>query len=361
MSDYKELIIRRLQDRIDAGAMSAAAVRIEQRGEVLLDWAGGTYEFDKSSPAIDTESIFLIASITKPMVTSCFALLIEQGLVDADDTVAKYVPEFAAHGKGKVTLRNCLTHTSGLPDMVPGDVDFRKQNAPMSDFVAAACNARLLFEPGTQVRYQSAGILMLAEIAERITGKSIREQLTELVFKPSGMDSSHLGWRSDFEGRRVDAKVSDADYSSHWNHNSDYWKDFGAPWGGAHTNTADIARLLQVMLNGGVSAAGERVFEPGTVRTLLTDNTSAEPKLSTASRLQESWGLGWRLQRDGGAGWYGSAVPTRAFGHGGATGTLTWADPASGVVFVVLTNGLLDAEGSTLKACGNIAASALCG
>ena len=361
MSDFKEVIIRRLQDRIDAGAMSAAAVRIERRGEVLLDWAGGTYEFDKTSPAIDTDSIFLVASITKPMVTSCFAKLVEQGLVDADDYVAEYVPDFAAHGKDKVTLRHCLTHTSGLPDMVTGDVDFRKQNAPMSEYVTAACNARLLFEPGTQIKYQSAGILMLAEVAERITSKSIRHQLADQVFCPAGMKSTHLGWRSDFEGRRVDAKVSDAEATSDWNHNSDYWKDFGAPWGGAHTNTADIARLLQVMLEGGVSASGERVFEPGTVRTLLTDNTNAEPNLSTASRLQESWGLGWRLQRDGGTGWYGSAVPAGAYGHGGATGTLTWADPASGVVFVVLTNGLLDAEGSTLKACGNIAASALCG
>ncbi|MDG0865461.1 serine hydrolase domain-containing protein [Candidatus Lucifugimonas marina] len=361
MTDFKELITRRLQDRIDAGAMSAAAVRVERRGEVLLNWAGGTYQFDKSSPAIDTESIFLVASITKPMVTSCFTKLIEQGLVDADDYVAEYVPEFGVHGKNKVTLRHCLTHTSGLPDMVPGDVGLRKHNAPMSEFVAAACNARLLFEPGTQVRYQSAGILMLSEISERITGKPIRQQLSESVFKPAGMESSHLGWRSDFEGRRVDAKVADAEVTNHWNHNSDYWKDFGAPWGGAHTTTADIARFLQMMLDGGKSTSGKQVFGVGTVRSLLTDNTNAEPKLSTASRLQESWGLGWRLQRAGGAGWYGSAVPARAFGHGGATGTLTWADPASGVVFVVLTNGLLDAEGSTLKACGNIAASALCG
>ena len=341
--------------------MSAAAVRVERHGEVLLNWAGGTYEFDKSSPAIDTESIFLVASITKPMVTSCFAKLIESGLVDADDKVADYVPEFAIHGKDKVTLRNCLTHTSGLPDMVPGDAGLRKQNAPMSEFVSAACNARLLFDPGTQVRYQSAGILMLSEISERITGKPIRQQLAESVFTPAGMDSSHLGWRGDFEGRRVDAKVADQESTAHWNHNSDYWKDFGAPWGGAHTTTTDIARFLQVMLNSGKSTSGERVFQPGTVRTLLTDNTSAEPKLSTASRLQEAWGLGWRLQRASGAGWYGSAVSAGAFGHGGATGTLTWADPATDVVFVVLTNGLLEAEGSTLKACGNIAASALCG
>lgn len=360
MSEFQDLVISRLEDRISARAMSAAAVRVERRGEVLLDWAGGKYEFDNNSPDIDTDSVFLIASITKPMVTSCFALLIEQGLVDADDRIAHYVPEFGVHGKGDVMIRHCLTRVSGLPDMVPGNIELRKQYAPMSEYVTAACNARLLFEPGTQVRYQSTGILMLSEISERITGKPIRQQLAESIFKPAGMDSTHLGWRNDFEGRRVDAKVDTDDSANHWNHNSSYWKDFGAPWGGVHSNTADIASLLQLLLDSGKSRSGASVFEPGTVRSLLADYTHSEPKLSAASRLKEGWGLGWRLQRHAGESWYGSAVSEGSFGHAGATGTVAWADPASGVACVVLTNGLLDAEGAVLKACGNIVASALC-
>ena len=362
MSNFQNLIVQRLEDRIDAGAMSAASVRIERDGEVLLNWAGGKYEFDSTSNDIDTESVFLIASITKPMVTSAFVKLIERGLVDLDDFVTKFIPEFSVHGKDKVTIRHCLTHTSGLPDMVPGDPDLRTRNAPQSEFTTAACNAELLFEPGTEVRYQSAGILILSEIAQRITGMQIRDYLKETIFTPAEMSSSHLGWRDDFEGRSVTSKVSSPESSSHWNHNSPYWRDFGAPWGGAHTNTVDIARLLQVFLDNGKSASGIQVFEPGTVRSLLADYTMVEPKLSPESRLKEGWGLGWRLQREGGQdGWYGSGVPAGSFGHAGATGTIAWADPASRVVFVLLTNGLQVAEGSTLKACGNIAAAALCG
>ena len=82
---------------------------------------------------------------------------------------------------------------------------------------------------------------------------------------------------------------------------------------------------------------------------------------SAPARLAEGYGLGWRIQRLGESGWYGSAVPAGAFGHAGATGTVAWADPASGVTFVALTNGLLEDEGVTLQSCGNIAAAALCG
>lgn len=198
MSDFQNLIVRRLQDRIDANAMSAASIRIEQRGEVLLDWAGGRRDFDASAPPASTDSVYHIASISKPMSTSGVAKLIERGLIDADDPVADYVPEFGRYGKDKITLRHCFTHSSGLPDMVPGNIELRKRNAPLSEFVAAACDARLLFRPGTGVRYQSSGILMLGEVAERVTGTPFRDYLAEVLFGPTGMTSTHLGWRNDF-------------------------------------------------------------------------------------------------------------------------------------------------------------------
>ncbi len=361
MSEFQELIVRRLENRIDANAMSAAAIRIERRGEVLLDWAGGRRDFSLDSSSASTDSVYHIASISKPMSASGVGKLIERGLIDADDPVTEYVPEFGLYGKDRVTLRHCFTHTSGLPDMVPGNIDLRKQNAPLSEFVAAACRARLLFKPGTDIRYQSSGILMLGEVAERVTGKPFRDYLAEELFGPTGMTSTHLGWKSEFNDRGIASKEKNPEVTGHWDHNSAYWRDFGGPWAGVHSTTADIARLLQMMLDGGVSSSGERVLEQGTVRLLLQDHISALPGLSVAARLREGWGFGWRIQRLGDGGWYGSAVPPGAFGHAGGDGTVAWADPETGTVFVLLTNGQLDDEGDTLKACGNIAAAALCG
>lgn len=360
MSDFKDLVIHRLQDRIDVNAMSAASIRIECRGEVLLNWAGGRRTFEAESAPASTDSIFHIASISKPMTTTGVSKLIEQGLIDADDPVVKYVPEFGSHGKDKITLRHCLTHSSGLPDMVPGNIELRKRNAPLSDFVAAACTTELLFDPGTNVRYQSSGILLLGEVAERVTGKPFREYLAETLFGPTGMSSTHLGWKSEFNDRGIASKEKNPEETKHWDHNSMYWRDFGGPWAGVHSTTTDIAKLLQLMLDKGRSHSGETVLEPGTVRLVLKDHTSALPHLPVDARLREGWGFGWRIQRLGDGGWYGSAVPAGAFGHAGGDGTVAWADPASGVVFVLLTNGQLDDEGGTFKACGNIAATVLC-
>jgi CubicO group peptidase (beta-lactamase class C family) len=360
VSDFQDLVIRRLEDTIGTGVMSAASVRIDQRGETLLEWTGGKRDFGPSAPPADTDSVYYIASVSKPMSTTGFANLIERGLVDADDPVAEYVPEFDGNGKAGVTLRHCLTHTSGLSDMVPGNIGLRKRNAPRSEFVAAACESRLLFPPGTDVRYQSSGILMLSEVSERVTGIPYRDHLAQTLFKPTGMTSTQLGWRNEFEDRIVVARVDDPENTAHWNTNSEYWRNFGAPWGGVHTTAADVARLMQLMLDGGRTPSGDNVLNSGTVRMLLHDYTTAGPDLSTATRLREGWGFGWRLQRLGAGGWFGSAVPPSAFGHHGVSGTVAWADPASGVVFVLLTNGQLEARGETLKACGNIAATALC-
>ena len=363
MNDFQDLITQRLAARIEADAMSAASVRIERRGDLLLDWTGGCLDFGPDAPPATSDSVFLIASITKPMTCCGVATLIERGLIDLDDPVAQYVPEFAANGKEGVLIRHCFTHTSGLPDMLPENEELRRANAPVEEFVASTCRTHLLFPPGTDLRYQSKGILMLAEIAERVTGTRFRDLLADEIFAPAGMESTHLGWRSDFEGRSVAAKVHAPGATAHWNHNSPYWRDFGAPWGGAHSTAADITRLLRVMLDGGTAQDGRTVLQPGSARLMLADHTAALSGLPAPARLREGYGLGWRIHRLGESGWYGGAVPAGAFGHAGATGTLAWADPASGVTFVLLTNGLLEPgeEGPTLRACSNITAAALCG
>jgi len=363
LNDFKDLIVSRLRQRIDAGAMSAASVRVERGDDLLLDWTGGRLDFNRDAAPATSDSVFLIASITKPMTCCAVAKLIERGLIDLDDPVAQYVPEFAANEKEGVLIRHCFIHTSGLPDMLPENEELRKANAPLGEFVASTCRTHLLFPPGTDLRYQSKGILMLAEVAERVADTRFRDFLAQEIFGPAGMASTHLGWRSDFEGRRVAAKVHDAEATSGWNHNSPYWRDFGAPWGGAHSTAADITRLLRLMLDRGTARDGRPVLQPGTARLMLADHTAALPGLPAHARLREGYGLGWRIHRLGESGWYGAAVPTGAFGHAGATGTLAWADPGSEVTFVLLTNGLLEPEeaGPTLQACSNIAAAALCG
>ncbi len=361
MTTYQDSITSILNSRIAAGGMSGASIRVQQRGKLLFEWAGGTREFGGRGGAVSPDSVFLIASITKPMVTSIVAKLLETGKIDLDTPVASFVPEFAQNGKGAVTLRHCFTHTSGLTDMVPDDKALRPANAPLSDYVASACRSRLLFAPGTDVRYQSSGILMLSETAQRITGCDMRDLFDDWLAGPCGLMSAKLGWRDDFGDLNVAAKVVHGPDSATWNHNSRYWREIGAPWAGVHSDAASVAVFLQVVLDGGVTRTGTRVFSPGAVRLMLADHIAAMPGLSGEARLREGWGLGWKLVRQGVGGWFGSGAPAGAFGHGGATGTIAWADPKSHVVFTLLTNGTLDAEGAAIAACSNVAALELCG
>lgn len=357
---FENRIAEILEERIRAGGMSGAVVRVERDGNLLFEWSGGRRDFTAGAEAISADDVFLIASITKPMACCGVALLIQEGRIDLDEPVQKYLPEFRGLDKEAVLLRHLFTHTSGLPDMVPDDVALRRQNAPLSAYVASACRANLLFRPGTDVSYQSSGILLLSEIAARVTSTPFPEWLRRVFYEPAGMDSSCLGWSDDFTGRSVACKVVHGPNSDTWNHNSPYWRALGAPWGGAHSNARDIARLLHVMLNRGESESGTAVFAPGLVRAMLADHTAATPGLPERVKQANGWGLGWKLQRLGASDTFGAAPPTGAFGHGGATGTLAWADPESRVSCVILTNGTLVDEGPAIRACSNVIASALC-
>src|SRR4029453_4379837 len=88
-----------------------------------------------------------------------------------EDPVQKYLSAFRDAGRDAVTIRHLLTHTSGLPDMLPENTDLRRQHAPLSEFVARTCRTPLLFSPGTKVSYQSMGILLAAAIVEKVSGE----------------------------------------------------------------------------------------------------------------------------------------------------------------------------------------------
>ncbi len=147
--------------------------RATASGEVraaVLDVRQGGYRFSRAFGEVrGAETAFLTASISKPMTAAGVMLLADRGKLALSDPVHKFIPEFAGGDRDLVTVQHLLTHTSGLPDMLPENVELRKRHAPLADFVAGACKTPLLFRPGTKVSYQSVGILLASEIAQRIT------------------------------------------------------------------------------------------------------------------------------------------------------------------------------------------------
>ena len=280
---------------------------------------------------VERDTIFLIASLTKPVVCAGALLLLQQGAFSLDQPVCSLIPEFRG-GKEKVLLRHLFTHTSGLPDQLPESPQLRGSHAPLADFVRATCATPLLFAPGTHISYQSMGILLLGEIVERLTGMRLRDYLRERLFAPLGMGETTLGLPPSGMARAAYSLPAPfppggSDVGDDWN--TPYWRDTGAPWGGLHSTVEDLGKFLMHML-------GER---PGPLSDALraamtSDQTALLPGIPAEEKLTNRWGLGWRLN----TGQFGDLVSRDTFGHLGATGAIYWADPRSGLACVLLTN-----------------------
>ncbi len=289
------------------GSVSAATLHVEQNGVQLSKGFGA---------ARGPDTVFLLASITKPMTATAVMILADRRALSLADPVRKFIPEFSGGDRDLITVRHLLTHTSGLPDMLPENTELRKRHAPLKEFVRATCGTPLLFKPGAEVRYQSMGILLAAEIAERITSSPLREFLRRELFQPLGMPNTSLG----LDGRKISetaqCQVSGDD---DWNWNSPYWRNLGAPWGGAHSTAPEVAKFVNFFLK----PAG-RILKPETARAMIANQTAG---------MNDARGLGWMVK----PGTFGKHCSTRTFGHYGSTGTVAWADPEKNLVCVLLT------------------------
>jgi CubicO group peptidase (beta-lactamase class C family) len=330
-----------LEREVGADRLLGAALQVSTAHEVLDPVCVGRRQLATDGAPVEPDTIFLIASITKPIVAAAVLRLVEEGHVLLSDPVTAYVPEFGVNGKEDVRLRHLLTHTSGLPDMIDCNREYRAAQRPLADFVARICELPLGFEPGSRVSYQSTGIAMLGEIVERVAGVPLPRYLHDVFFAPLGLRDTHLGIRERNE-REAQIRIAGEglaygagrdDEGTDFDWNSDYWRGFAAPWGGLLTTVGELTTLMRAFLAGG-SHEGARLLSPVTVAAMVTDQTSAMPGLEQTAR---PWGLGWQLQGRGGAT-FGDLVSARTFGHGGATGTVAWADPEREVTCVLLTN-----------------------
>ncbi len=340
-----------LADALDAGQISAASLTVARRGRLVLSRGFGHQRPEPGARAVDSESIFLLASITKPVTAGAMMLLVDRGLVSLDDPVQLHLPEFRGWDKAKIRVRDILSHISGMPDMLPQNTRLRQAHAPIERFVDGAIHTRLLFRPHTRFRYQSKGILLAAAIIERLTGLRLRDFEEQEIFGPLGMTHSFLG----LQGRAIEDLVwcspsmQQSPDAVRWGQNSPYWRDFGCPWGGMHSTGLDLTVLLSCVLSGGVWG-DTRVFSPAASRTMVSDQNPAH--------LDSPWGIGWALRDSRVWSFFGEQVSAHTFGHVGATGTVAWADPDTGLSCVCLTNQMV-AGGALLRRVSNTVAAAL--
>ncbi|MBM3278574.1 MAG: beta-lactamase family protein [Candidatus Handelsmanbacteria bacterium] len=345
-----ELAGQRLAEAVAAGQLTAASLVVARHGSLVFAQGYGCLSPDPASPAVQPDSVFLLASITKPVTAGALMRLVDRGQISLDDPVNQYLPEFQGGERPQVKVRHLLSHTSGLPDMLPENTALRRAHAPLGGFVEGALRTPLLYSPGKGFAYQSMGTLLAGEIVERVSGKRLRDFEQEELFAPLGMEKSALGLGRFQIPQTVwcGNTLQESEDERRWGANSPYWRDMGHPWGGMHSTGLDLAVLLQTVLNGG-EYEGRRLFSPAAARAMTTDQNPG---------LQAPWGLGWALRDSRVWNYFGELCSPSTFGHIGATGTAAWADPAQQMVCVVLTNQMV-AGGSLLRRVANAVSAAV--
>jgi CubicO group peptidase (beta-lactamase class C family) len=349
-----------LAEEVATDRLMGAAVHVSCAGEPLEPMVAGRRRLDDPDANVAANTIFLIASITKPLVAAAVVKLIENGEIILDDPVTRFVPEFGQNGKADVRIRHLLTHTSGLPDMIPDNRAYREAKKPLSEFIKRIFELPLAFQPGWHISYQSSGIAILGEICERVTRMALADYLNREFFQPLGLKDTALRMldRSD---RESDVKIAGEGLAfggtgTDYDWNSDYWRGFGAPWGGVLTTVEEMTRLLLLFRSGG-ELDGKRILSERSVATMIEDHSSVLPDIAAADQKRQRWGLGWRLSGPT-AKVFGDRVSEDTFGHSGATGTLAWVDPVNDVTCVIFTNDPA-AAGALRPKISNLVASAV--
>ena len=340
-----------------SGEVPAIAVQVGQ-GERTVSRFFGRLRLDDPR-RLPENSLFLVASLVKPIVAAGALILVERGRLGLDDRVCEHVPEFEAEGKQDVLIRHLLTHTSGLPDQLPESERLREENQPLSVFVERTCASPLLFAPGTRSRYQSMGSLMLGEIVRRLTGMPVRDWLAQEIFEPLGMTDTSLGGGLETLPRIAQIELApEQEAATTWNWNRPYWLTLGAPWGGLISNPHDLGRFCRAILNAG-ALDGVRILSPATVRAMTSNQLAAFPDMDESEARLRSWGFGWRLHRPGDSAFFGDLLGPRSFGHHGATGCVYWLDPDLDAFCVLLTTLPAGDDGRYLARASNAIAAAL--
>ena len=316
---------------IERGIYPGAVVIIGRRDSLLYARGYGHFTWDPRSPVPTPDStIWDLASITKIVSTMSAAMrLVDEGKLDLEAPVSKYLPRFTGGLKGRVTVRMLLDHTSGLKSYVPIYQTARSRSKAVSLLYAQP----LLRTPGDSAVYSDLNAILLALVVENVAGTSIDHFATREIFGPLGMEQTMFKppkklrkriapsglWR----GQPVAGEVNDQNAVV-----------FGGVAGhaGLFSTAADLARYAQVWLRGGIGANGRWVrFQ--TMARFLSRGTN------TGSRL-----LGWdtRERVIGEPSVFGDLTSDATYGHTGFTGTLLWIDPPRDLFLVFLTNRAFD-------------------
>jgi CubicO group peptidase (beta-lactamase class C family) len=296
--------------------------------------------------AMTPDTLFWIASMTKPITGTAVLVLQDEGKLNVADPVAKYLPEFGnlrtPSGKpANLTITQILTHTSGLGEAGGPAL---KDAKTLADLVPLWLAAPMQYEPGAKWKYTQSGINAAARIVEVVSGQTFDAFLQKRLFDPLGMKDTTF-YPTDAQRARLAtayAKDKDTGALTPVPPRADFGTRGRPPQGngGLYSTAPDYARFCQMLLGGG-SRDGHRILSDAALKFLSTPQTGDLPtgffQNDTSGQRGKNygWGIGTSILRTPHEG-VAAMLSPGSFGHGGAWGTQAWCDPVKGVAYVLM-------------------------
>lgn len=327
-----------IEAAMQAGRLPGAVVLVGHHGEIVYERAFGARSVDGSVDPMTLDTVFDLASLTKAVATTTSVMvLLEDGRLRLRDPVVTHIPEFAIHGKERITVAHLLTHVSGLRPDLPLEEVFEGAGVA----IARTANEIPESAAGERFIYSDLNFMLLAEIVRRVTGQTVDRFAQARIFEPLGMRDTlftppsaltpriapteacaPLAWPCGGPGARMLRGVV---------HDPTARRMGGvAGHAGLFSTARDLARFSLMLLRGG-ALDGVRVLTPRTVARMTA--------ISTPSHLPDRRGLGWDIDSRFSSN-RGDLFGVGSFGHTGFTGTSLWLDPGSDTFVVFLSSRL---------------------
>jgi CubicO group peptidase (beta-lactamase class C family) len=328
----------RMRGFIDSSEIAGAVTLVaDPQGIVHLD-ASGLADIADHKP-MRPDTIFWIASMTKPVTATAVMMLVDEGKLAADDLVEKFIPEFAQvkTSKGepaKLTIRHLLTHTSGMAEATREET---RRSKTLAEITPIYASKKLQFDPGSKWAYCQSAINTAGRVVEIVSGTSFDQFLDRRLFQPLLMKDTTFYLTDDQVPRLASSyqRTSEGKLEKSANRflmgKPPTSRDrFPAPNGGLFSTAFDYARFCRMIVNGG-ELDGKRYLKPESVAYMTSLKTG---DLKTGFTEGCGWGLGWCVVREPKG--ITAMLSPGSFGHGGAYGTQAWIDPGHTRVYLLM-------------------------
>ena len=321
--------------------MPGAVFRLEQ-GKRVYARAFGRVTYDESAPAVADDTVFDVASLSKVLSTApSILILAEQGRIDLDAAVSRYIPECSGGGRDAILVRHLLTHTSGLKAGIPAKPAWEGPAAAL----ARACAEEPTSAPGTAFRYSDINFILLGHLVEIASGQTLDAFAAKQIFRPLGMHhTGYLPLARIPAGRIAPTQRFSAETTGEGALHDDLApgqvlqgvvhdptvRRMGGVAGsaGVFSTAGDVARFGRMLLEGG-TLDGVRVMSEASVRLLTTAQTP--PGITSLRAMGMDIDSPFARPR-------GKLFPVGSYGHTGFTGCILWVDPGSQTLYVFLSN-----------------------